>query len=223
MIEVQAEYWQDLDLAIAAGLFPRNAKPKKVVLYAAIQEHNDEIAALAIEERELNEAEPAQLPAVIAVPQTVEASSTESEQQWNGDFYDRAPRPTIERSYLQRLRDFIEVGAMNNDAEAQFLLTTFDDVVSVKSFKTSKPPKAKQAIEPGTVKPVRSGSKTAILLEMLLVGASIAELKARLGWKNDPSVSSAVFRVRDFGYSWRREGDQYFLVLPEGISEPAIA
>jgi hypothetical protein len=129
----------------------------------------------------------------------------------------------IERSYLQRLRDFIEVGAINNDVEAQFLLTTFDDVVSVKSRGTSKPPKVKQTIEPGTVKPVRSGSKTATMLEMLLVGASIAELKARLGWKNDPSVSSAVFRVRDFGYSWRREGDRYFLLLPEGATEIAIA
>lgn len=49
MITITNNYFQDLNAAIAAGIFPINAKPKKVALYEAIATHNESQVETTIE------------------------------------------------------------------------------------------------------------------------------------------------------------------------------
>jgi len=55
MITITNNYFQDLNAAIAAELFLKNAKPKKKDLYAAIDQHNQQFEAVS-------EDSPAELP-----------------------------------------------------------------------------------------------------------------------------------------------------------------
>ncbi len=73
------------------------------------------------------------------------------------------------------------------------------------------------------VKPIRAGTKRAILADALAKGATMDELVALLGW--DRSVVSSAFTVdlKPMGYGVSRDdAGVYRLTMPSQIKRPAI-
>lgn len=73
----------------------------------------------------------------------------------------------------------------------------------------------KAAAPKGKIKPVRKSTKIADGLEMLLAGATVAELEAKD--LSDDIVDFVNRRVTKRGYGVKLEDGKVFLVLPEGV------
>jgi hypothetical protein len=76
MIAISNNYFQDLNAAIADGLFLKNAKPKKAALYDAIAQHN----ALAVEPETVEPEDDAALVAALLEMDAAE-DAAKAEQQ----------------------------------------------------------------------------------------------------------------------------------------------
>lgn len=80
--------------------------------------------------------------------------------------------------------------------------------------------KAFKSVEPkGKIKPVRSGTKIAKGLELLLKGTTQKELEETDGGVSDDVFDFVNRRVTKRGYGVKVEGDSIKLVLPEGTTK----
>lgn len=76
-------------------------------------------------------------------------------------------------------------------------------------------------IEPGNaddVKPVKEGSKRALLIQGLSRGTTVEHLMDLLDW-NRPTVTSAIYSdVKAIGLGVERRDGKYFLLMPKGLT-----
>lgn len=68
------------------------------------------------------------------------------------------------------------------------------------------------------VRPTGEGSKRHLLAQALLKGATIEELMTVTGWNRSTAQSALRWDIPQLGLGCRREGDRYFLILPEGVN-----
>lgn len=67
------------------------------------------------------------------------------------------------------------------------------------------------------VRPVGEGTKRHLLLQALLIGATVEKLQEVTGWNKATAQSALRWDVPQAGMGCRREGEKYFLILPEGV------
>ncbi len=97
----------------------------------------------------------------------------------------------------------------------------------VKSVKVPAPEKKARVLEdrvlvaPATdlklVRPVGEGSKRHLLAQALLIGATVEKLQEVTGWNKATAQSALRWDIPQMGLGVRREGEKYFLILPEGV------
>jgi len=72
------------------------------------------------------------------------------------------------------------------------------------------------------VKPVKKGSRLAIMIEKMQDGATLQELADAMNYPIQKIWRDHAFSLQRKGYGRVQEGDKFFLVLPEGVEEPLI-
>lgn len=67
------------------------------------------------------------------------------------------------------------------------------------------------------VRPVGEGTKRHLLLQALLIGATVEKLQEVTGWNRATAQSALRWDVPQAGMGCERKGDRYFLILPAGV------
>jgi hypothetical protein len=189
-IVISNNYFQDLQLAIASGILPANAKPKKDVLYSAIQNHNVSL----IENMFSTASKAFEAPVTSATPATPNPFHALA-KQWQAQREQKAAA---------------KVAKVNKEPKP----------------KVQRPGKSldwKEVYVSDQVGFVKRSSFTGIVLaRMFECGVKLSEYDI-LGLPSKRQVSQAIACISEKGYGVSKENDIYYLVLPNGLTEPKFS